>query len=250
LLRGSSFALYLEKKTLGNYWFESGSPSFLIELLSKDPLVLNDIEDKAIDAGSLKSWEIGTTPTIIILYQAGYLTIKNYSIFKTIVYTLGYPNEEVRLSMGLILFGLLTKTEKSAVIDGFHGLKTALLKVDIQSFCKIFQSLLAGITYHHHKRDEAFYHALFEFLILGLGFGGESEVSTSNGRIDFVLKVDKKIYLFEIKLNFSPEKALEQIEDRRYYEKYQTTGKEIIMVGLSFQYKKKALVIDCIQKIL
>ena len=75
-----SIANYLQKMVLANYWFDSGTPSFLIELLGKNPMILHDIEGKSIDASSLKSWDIGSTPTIVILYQTGYLTIKNYSI--------------------------------------------------------------------------------------------------------------------------------------------------------------------------
>jgi Predicted AAA-ATPase/PD-(D/E)XK nuclease superfamily len=244
-----SIVSYLQDMVLANYWFDSGTPSFLIQLLNKDPMILHDIEGKSIDASRLKSWDIGSTPTIVILYQAGYLTIKSYSMpFKTISYTLGYPNEEVRLTVSQIIVGLLANKPKDVVTDSFHDLKAALLTDNIPLFCQTFQSLLDGITYHHHKRDEAFYHAFFEFLILGLGFEGESEVATSKGRIDFVLTTNTTIYLFEIKLDAPPEAAMKQIDDRCYADKYKTRGKRVILVGLSFEWKEKKLFIHCMQK--
>ena len=101
-----------------------GTPSFLIELLGKNPMILHDIEGKSIDASSLKSWDIGSTPAIVILYQTGYLTIKSSAMpFKTISYTLGYPNEEVRLTVFQIIVGLLANKQKDDVTDSFHDLK-------------------------------------------------------------------------------------------------------------------------------
>ena len=87
-------------------------------------------------------------------------------------------------------------------------------------------------------------------MILGLGFEGESEVATSKGRIDFVLTTKTKIYLFEIKLDASPESAMKQIDDRCYAPSdSKTRGKELLLVGLSFQWKEKKLAIHCMQKV-
>ena len=156
---------------------------------------------------------------------------------------------EVRSSVAHIMVSLLVNKETRAISNAFNDLKASLLKGDIQAFCKTFQSMLAGVTYDHHKRDATFYHALFEFAILGLGLTGESEVQTSKGRSDFVLYIDNKIYIFELKLNAAPEKALEQIEDRNYGEKYLLTGKEVIYVGFSFHYEHKQLSISCMEKV-
>ena len=240
-----SIAYFLKNKKLANYWFASGTPTFLIELLSKDPLIIHNIEGEEINESSFNSWDLGSTPIIAIMYQAGYLTIKGYSAS---LYTLGFPNEEVRRSVALILTGLLTKKEHRVIIDAFSKMRKALREEDITTFSSLFQSLLAGIPYQHHRRDEAFYHALFEFLVLGLGFEGESEVATSNGRIDFVLTTDTTVLLFECKLNLGPEKALNQILDKRYAEKYATRGKKIVLVGMSFNFDEKEFSIECIQQ--
>ena len=85
--------------------------------------------------------------------------------------------------------------------------------------------------------------------MLGLGFEGESEVATSKDRMDFVLTTKTKIYLFEIKLDASPEAAIKQIDDRCYADKYKTRGKELILVGLSFEWKEKKLAIHCMHKV-
>ena len=245
-----AIAGYLQDMVLANYWLDSGSPSFLIELLGKDPMILHNIEGKSIDTSHLKSWDSGSTPILTILYQAGYLTIKSYSTsFETISYTLGYPNEEVRLTVSQIIVGLLANKPPHEMTDTLHRLKTALLEDNISFFCETFQRLLDDLMPHHPKQDETLFHAFFESLMLGLGFERESEVATSKGRINFVLTTKTKIYLLEIKLDASPETTMRQIDDRCYADKYKTRGKELILVGISFEWKEKKLAIHCMQKV-
>ena len=191
----------LDDQWIATYWFNSDTSTFLIELLSKDPLALYNIEDKGINASSLNFWDNGAIPLITILHQTGYLTIKGSSMFfGTPSYTLDYPNEEVRSSVAPILIALITKKETSGVIDMLKQMKQALSKEDISTFISQLESLFVE-TARHHKGDNLFLHALCEFLVLGLGFEGESEVTTSNGRIDFVITPNTTRFVFEFELN-------------------------------------------------
>ena len=111
-----------------------------------------------------------------------------------------------------------------------------------------FQSLLAHIPYQLHIAEEAYYHSLIQCMLYLLGFDAQSEISSSKGRIDLALTIKERIFIFEFKLNKSAEAALDQVITQRYYERYLAGNKPITLVGISFNYKDKALVVDFMQK--
>ena len=242
-----SVVYYLKDQECANYWFGSGTPSFLVEVLKEDHLILYDLEDSAILTSSFDAFEVGEVPTLTLLYQAGYLTIKTYEkVLNNDTYILGFPNEEIKRSIAMLMVGLFTQQEQPSVEKGLNKLRKSLLNNDIKTFCKTLQELFAQIPYQLHIKQEAYYHSLIQFIVYLLGFNAESEISTSNGRIDLVLRTKQRIYLFEFKLNKSTKSALSQITNRRYYEKYLSEDKEITLVGVSFNMKDKQLLVDCV----
>jgi hypothetical protein len=223
----------LDKQKLRNYWFESGTPSFLVHLLKQHYSSLREIKDFKIDQSDLGSFDIDKIPLITLLFQAGYLTISNYDQ-KTGLFTLNYPNLEVADSFTKYIIASFAQTNTSAVKQLSIQLIDALKAKDLDQFCNLLRTFIAHIPYNLHIKQESFYHALIQSLFTLLSLESQSELLTDKGRIDCVLSMNSFIYLFEIKFNHPAEVALQQIKDRRYYERFQNQGKKIILVGLAF----------------
>jgi hypothetical protein len=234
----------LKKQDFENYWFESGTPSFLVELLSNKPESLENIENIELSSDSLGAFDVEDLPLITVLFQTGYLTIRDYD--KAIKkYKLGYPNLEVRESFKKYLLAAFAKSDIPTVETVLSQLTQAIVNDTIELFCTTLQSLFAHIPYQLHIPQECYYHSLLQLLGSLLGMDIQSEVSTDKGRIDLVLTTKTHIYIFEFKLNAEPATALRQIEERRYYEKYLIDKKKITLVGVAFKPSKNKLTMGC-----
>ncbi len=238
-----SVLYYLKDKELGNYWFETGTPSFLVELLKEQYESLENIDTIEWSAESLGTFDIESLNIIIVLFQTGYLTIDDYNKH-TRKYILDYPNLETSESFKKYLVAAFTHTNSLAVEKALSQLETALKNNNIPAFCATLQQLFANIPYQLHSSEEKYYHSLFQFLGSLLSLDIQSEISTDKGRIDLVITTKKYIYIFEIKFNVSAKIALEQIDDRRYFERYINKKKKIVLVGISFNRDKQKLSLD------
>jgi hypothetical protein len=234
---------YLKEQKKANYWAESGTPAFLISPLQKQFESLEDIQTIELGAESLGTFEIDNIPLIALLFQAGYLTIADYDA-RTNKFKLGYPNAEVEESLKRYLVAALTRTNTLTVERSTSLLINALETNDIPAFCRALQTLFAHIPYHLHMEEERYYHSLFQFLGALLDIPMFSQTPTDKGRIDLVIEVKKYLYILELKFHASAAAALEQIEDRKYYERYLNKGKKIILVGISFGHAKKRLTLE------
>jgi hypothetical protein len=230
----------LQKKAFDNYWFTSGTPSFLMHLLKNQYSEMIDIRDVGLPAENLGSFEIENIPLIPILYQTGYLTIKEYDQKKNL-YKLDIPNREVEESLNKYLLATFAGTDASAVTSAVPRLIMALNHKDVALFMALLQSLFAHIPYQLHIPEERYYHSLFQLLASILSHESQSEVVTDKGRIDLVIKANSFVYLFEMKLDGTPEEALSQIEQRKYHERYLLQKKKIILVGVSFNRSKERM---------
>jgi hypothetical protein len=242
-----SVLYFLQKKKLLNYWFESGTPSFLINLVRKQYKSLEDIPNAQVSRSSLGTFEIENIPLIPLLFQTGYLTITDYNE-NSQKFSLNYPNLEVEESFTKYLVATLAQTSTIAIDTIIANLQEALDTNNIASFCTYLQTLFAQIPYTLHKESESYYHSLFQFLMSLLSIESQSEILTNVGRIDLVIITKKYIYIFELKFNSNPDIALRQIKEKRYYERYIAQGKQIVLVGLSFNHIKKVLNIECRQE--
>jgi hypothetical protein len=246
-----SILYYFDKQELENYWFTSGTPSFLIKELKKNYQELEDLENVPVSASTLGTFDIDDLPLVTLLFQTGYLTINTYDAAIN-RYTLAYPNAEVRESFKKYLLAAYAH-EKLITVDKYIlSLNDALKTHDINSFCTILQGLLANIPYQLHIPQERYYHSLLQLICSMLDLEAQSEISTDKGRIDLVIETKKEVYIFEVKLNANAQTALKQIEERRYYERYISKRKKIHLIGLSFSRKKnkKGLFLDWISKTL
>jgi len=237
---------YLNDRELRNYWFTSGTPSFLVALLKKRYQNIENVIGKTLSIDDLGPFDINNIPIIPILYQAGYLTIRN--VFRDaderLMLTIDYPNAEVKESLSKYLFIEYAHTDSSTVNASINSIKAALSNNDIESFCLILRTLFANIPYNLHIPQESYYHSLFQLMGNLLGLDVQSEAPTSKGKLDLALITAQRIFVFEFKFNKTSEEALEQVHEKRYYEKYLTAGRPITLAGISFNYEGKQLVLD------
>jgi len=243
-----SVANYIEERKLANYWFESGTSSLLAKVLHDDPSLLTQLEStEIVHANPFEAAEIDVLDPIQLLYQTGYLTISTYNHSELPYqqsYTLCYPNEETRRSFSLLILSSLTSLQKEGLRKVLLSLRMALHQQALDRFVHDLQGLLATIPYHLHVEKEAYYHSLLQLLFYLMDLEVHSEVATSTGRTDMVVKTNTHIYIFEFKFVQGAERALKQIEKKRYYEAYLLEGLPITLVGLSFSYHEKILSLE------
>jgi hypothetical protein len=240
-------------KELDNYWFRSGTPKFLVEMLKKYA------EEGLFDL-SMLGQQGDVTPTefdtpieamsgpLPLLYQSGYLTIKNYDA-EDMLYQLDIPNSEVRVGLLENLLPLYSRVAPQKMKSTAFKASTCLRKGDYDGALKLLQSLLSSIPFLRGDADilanaektESFYHRLFYFFFRMLCNEVFAEVRSVLGASDIVVFTEKYIYIFEIKIDTDPQVALRQIESKGYATPYLTDGREIIKVGVSFSTKARTI---------
>ena len=229
------FSLFnaLNAKEYKNFWFSTGTPTFLIELLQEADFNVRDLEgveatDEEFDAPT----EQIQSP-IPVLYQSGYLTIKGYDPdFQ--IYTLAYPNKEVR--KGFIENLLPTYVHRARENNTFYVVSFIrdLRKGDIESCLERTRSFFASIPHDLENKTEKHYQTIFYLLFRLMGQYVDVEVQSAIGRADVVLKLSDAIYVFEFKFDGTPEEALAQIDSKQYAIPYQADGRRIVKIGVNF----------------
>ncbi len=229
------FSLFnaLNAKDYKNFWFSTGTPTFLIELLQEADFNVRDLEgieatDEEFDAPT----EQIQSP-IPVLYQSGYLTIKGYDPdFQ--IYTLAYPNKEVR--KGFIENLLPTYVHRARENNTFYVVSFIrdLRKGDIESCLERTRSFFASIPHDLENKTEKHYQTIFYLLFRLMGQYVDVEVQSAIGRADVVLKLSDAIYVFEFKFDGTPEEALAQIESKNYAIPFQSDGRRIVKIGVNF----------------
>lgn len=237
----------LHDKKFENYWFNSGTPTFLIHLIKQQYKFLATLDVTQLTYDGLSNFEIDNIPLVPLLYQTGYLTIDTYDASKN-SYTLAFPNKEVELSFTRFLVNTLSNINPGVMDSALSQLLDALHNNNIEQFCDALTILFAQIPYTILK--EEYYHLLLQYTLSLLSLEAQSEILTNVGRIDLVLQTKAYIYIFELKINKTPQVALQQIKDRRYYERYRGSGKTIILVGFAVNHKNNALVLEHIQEMI
>ncbi len=234
-----SILLFFDEYKFKNYWFKSGTPTFLMELIKEKDYDSEDLEVVELNAAEIDSFDIETLPLFTTLFQTGYLTIVGYDE-ETENYKLSFPNEEVRKSFLQHLLASITKYQIAKISKDVVALRKALQRNDIDSFVFVLKIFFANIPYTvQDKQKEQDYQFLFYAMLKLFGFAIIVEEPTNIGRIDAVITMNDYIYIFEFKINQSAEKALQQIEDKKYYEKYLNSDKKVISVGINFDSKER-----------
>ena len=224
-----SMLLLFDNARFSNYWFESATPSFLIKLIKEKSFDIKKMQDLEVREENLSTYEIEDLALVPLLFQTGYLTIKGYDD-EFMTYRLGYPNFEVENSFQYALLRSYSYAETNGYLV---SLIRALRNDDFETFFDTLRIFFADIPYDLHIEKEKYYQTVFYLIFSLIGLKVEAEVKTNKGRIDAVI-IDKDVYMFEFKFNGDKENALRQINDKRYFEKYQGTGKEIYLFGVEF----------------
>jgi len=230
----------LDTGKLGDYWFQTGTPTFLVELLKKTDTDLRTIDGIQLDSGSFADYRSDADRPIPVIYQSGYLTIKDYD--KEIdAYTLGYPNAEVR--NGFLRFLLPDYTANPEGRGVFHiGMFSKELRAgDVEAFLQRLKPFFAGIPYDLNDETERHYQVVFYLVFKLLGQFIESEVKSAIGRADAVVKTADSIFVFEFKLNGTAEEAMAQIDEKGYLLPYTAEDRKLVKVGVEFDKAKRNL---------
>ena len=221
----------------GNYWFETGTPTFLVNLLSEKQYYLPEIEKLEVAEQVFSTYDIDCLKPEALLFQTGYVTIQD---IQDDIYTLGYPNEEVKNAFLKYLLFSFTHDISGTEASRFLRLSGYLRKEDFQSFFEAVTAIFASIPYNlNTKRDEAYFHTLFYLMVSASGADVENEMLTCRGRIDLVAEFADKVYIMEFKCNQSADAAIKQIRKKGYAEKYKQSPKKIILMGINFSTEKR-----------
>lgn len=226
------------KMKFGNYWFETGTPTYLAQLLKQNKCNLVRLSNEVVTADLLNGVDTLTNNPIPILYQSGYLTIKSYNP-RFNVYTLGFPNQEVEegfISYLLPYYAHVQPAESAFQIMSFIE---EVEKGEIDAFFSRLQSFFADTPYEMVRDLELHYQNVLFIIFKLLGFYTEAEYHTSEGRIDLVIKTNRFIYLMEFKLEGSAEEALKQINDKHYAVPFQTDRRKVYKIGVNFSNKTR-----------
>lgn len=237
-----SFAKFVDNHgEFSNYWFETGSPSILVKLIKTKSVNIDEVLSSTYAEDIFTAFMPSNVSFIALMYQTGYLTIKSWQKEDRItLYKLGFPNLEVEESFYRRL--VITASDDIDSNAGIpYNLKQAMRNDDVDKMMKVIDSFLAEIPYDIHVKNEKYYQTIFFSLFKIIGFSIHSEVETSDGRIDAVVETRDTVYLFEFKLDKSEDEALEQIKHKKYYKKYENSGKRIMLVGANFDFETRRL---------
>lgn len=222
-----------------NYWFQTGTPTFLVEILQESNydlrLLLDGIE---APASSFTEYRVNSNNPIPLIYQSGYLTIKGYNKeFDN--YLLAFPNEEVKygfINFLVPFYTSLNNGDQSFFIGKFtQELRTG----DVDSFMTRLQAFFADFPYELNDKTERHYQVVFYLIFKLMGQFSEAEVRSARGRADAVVKTPEYIYVFEFKLNGTAEQALDQIDEKGYLIPYRADGRQLVKVGVEFSAKER-----------
>lgn len=231
-------ALYNNK--LGNYWFQSGNPRFLVTRLKEENIDLYRLQ-KSVETGTkLQDIDLVMVNPLPLLFQSGYLTIKGYDMdFDE--YTLGYPNREVKESFLRSLVPCYIEDDKGISPFDVKRFVREVEGGDVEAFMKRFQALFAGFPYDQVGDCELHYHNVIYLTFVLMGFYVRTEYRTSDGRCDAVVMTDSHIYIFEFKYNRSAEEAIRQIDEKGYALPFAADTRQLIKIGVNFSSETRRI---------
>ena len=229
-----------------NYWFETGNPSFLINLIKEKNYYVPQLENIVIGEEQLGTFDIEKINFEVLLYQSGYLTIREKKqVEDTVFYSLKIPNLEVKSSLNKVVVSSLTDSDSRLISSTLHrNMLLALSNADMEGIKDTLHTLFASLPYQNYANNnislyEGFYASVVYAFLASLGVPLIGEDTTNRGRIDLTLNMEQKVYIIEFKMGGG--NALEQIKAKKYYEKYWNMHKDIYLVGINFDEEERNL---------
>ena len=226
---------------ISDYWFDSATPSAVIEMLAKmPPIQLTDIDGVACPSEDFDIPFNSYSNPFPVLYQSGYLTIKGYDRGCD-EYTLGFPNFEVRKGFANSLYRYVfavrgIDTNKNALFRAYNQFRST---DSLPPFIEAVKAFFAGIPYYLNEKGEHHYHVILYTLLTAFGADIHAEEPSAKGRADLILKMPRGSYVIEIKYDDTADEALNQIDQRGYAEKYRLDGRPVTKVGIAFSSKER-----------
>lgn len=234
--------------TYRNYWFETGTPTFLIELIKKHNYFLPNLSNLVVDEKLLDSFDIENLDLEVILYQAGYLTIESVKEKRIggLEYKLKIPNREVKSSLTDYIINYIASENTTQKLRTQDNLYDALADKDMTLFKTSLVSIFASLPYNNFAKNnmqnyEGFYASVVYVYLQSLGVDIIGEDVTNKRRIDLTIKMADVIYILEFKMDGKEGDAMKQLKAKNYHEKYLSDGKDIYLVGIEFDSAQKNL---------
>ena len=235
----------MNNRKFNNYWFSTGTPTFLVNMMRKFHTDLTEID------GSKAMQEDFDAPTenmhnvLPLFYQSGYLTIKDYNP-RSGMYTLGYPNEEVKVGLMRILIPFYVQSDPVPASNACWDISEALMDGDIDEALAAARSYFASIPYQENTLKDApttegHFTAMLYVMFSFLNRYVYSQVRNAKGRLDILIKTDTTIYVMELKLDGDLNKALKQINEKDYTIPYQTDGRKVVKVAINFSTEERTI---------
>jgi hypothetical protein len=230
---------FFENQTYRNFWFESGTPTFLVRLLRKRfsyKLEETEVNDTILESFRLEQFDALDVNSILL--QTGYLTIKEKTNQGTFI--LNYPNQEVRKAFGQFLLSEFTQTPVTAPYGA--NISRALEHNNLAEVIKIINDLIKAVPDQNYIKDqEKFFHAIIHLIFTMVGSDPRTEHHTATGRIDTLIILPHRIFLFEFKMGETPEAAIQCIKDRQYADSLRYLNKPITGIGVVFSIEQKGV---------
>ena len=238
-----SLAEFFTKRfEFNNYWFATGTPSFLIELVKKTKFDFENALSKPVSSMVFNAFEIDKLDPLTLLLQTGYLTIKSVvTKYDMPWFWLDFPNREVSFSFNSSLLNAYSRKSDNYVVAFCEELADAMESGDLKQLRKALESFFAGISYEVHHKDESNFQNIFFAIFRLLGYYISAESHTNDGRIDAVAETEKFIFILEFKLN-RDKTALSQIKKNEYFKKYELSQKKIFLIGVTFSTEKGQII--------
>ena len=230
----------LARNEFGSYWFETGTPTILVEVLKRTDYSLSQLSNEEATADLLGNLDDMENSPIALLYQSGYLTIKDYDErFGT--YLLGFPNREVEEGFTRYLVPYYTPLKKEQTATFVKGFVKDIEEGDPEKFMSRLETLFANGNYQIAGDAELYFSNALYVVFQLMGFYVEVERATSDGRIDMIVKTSDYIYIFEFKLDKTADEALQQIDDKQYAKPFEHDGRHIYKIGVNFSTKTRRI---------
>ena len=235
-------------KDVGSYWFATGTPTFLVNYLKEADYNIPDLDGNVeLDEAGLADYRADTKNPLPILFQAGYLTIKKYDS-KYRLYSLGFPNDEVRYGFLSNLLPVYSDIKSSEAAYSVAQFSKDIEGGNVDGFMERMQSIIAGIPYDNLPKEklklrEQNYQTAVYLIFKLMGQFVETEIHCAAGRADCIVHTADTIYIFEFKLdgNGSSEDAIAQIKEKGYAVPFKSSGKKIVLIGSSFDEKERTI---------
>jgi hypothetical protein len=220
------------------YWYETGTPTFLVNLIIKQKINIFDLSNMTVEYGDFRKYDIENMEALPVLYQSGYLTISDYDAAKN-RYTLDYPNVEVRSSFAKTLLKQYLQVPQDRSSALINKLPDALEEGNIEAAIEAIRQFMGAVPYELSDKMENYYQTVTYMIFHMLGINCQPEVRQAAGRVDAIVVTKNFVYCFEFKLDKTVEEALTQIDSREYLLSWMGSEKKLFKVGVNFNHEKR-----------